>query len=287
MKTPRRPEGAPARAAAAAVFAGAWALGGCETLGQDFRELGEAIMPVTPSQAAHMMVDPHDADNRLKGTVAIAGSPFGGADPYLKLYRDRVMYETNALVKAASITALGRYGGPQDAPAIAACLAHESAVVRWEAAKALQRIHDPQVVPELLRALRNPEEDPSVRLATAIALGQYPQDRVFQGLVGALEAIELGVNEAARGSLDTITGQDLGLDPRRWLAWYAGRSDPFAGRREYRYPTFQRRESLLEKLAFWSSPTFEQPGTPAGLGDDSKRRTYPEDAEPVDHEAGG
>ncbi len=260
---------------------------GCSTMGQDLSALGEGIMPVNPDKAVRLMVDPHDPDNRRRGTVLIANSPFGGADPYLAMYRDRVENERDPLVKAASIGALGRYGGPEDAPRIAGGLGHEQELqVRWEAAKALQRIHNPAVVSPLLQTLGDEGEQPDIRVAAAVALGQYPQDRVFQGLVGALEALELSVNLAAQQSLVTLTGENFGLDPRAWLRWYNAVEQPFARQQEYLYPTYQRRQTWLEKLAFWSNTTFEQPGPPAGLRPASQRRTYQDDDSAAD-ETGG
>ncbi|MHC4588884.1 MAG: HEAT repeat domain-containing protein, partial [Planctomycetota bacterium] len=272
------------RGAAAGLMA-LWALAGCGSMGQDLSEFGESLTPVTPPEAARMMVDPHDPDNRRAGIVLISNSPFGGADAYLAVYRDRVANETDPLAKAASITALGRYGGPDDAPAIAACLQDEQFQVRWEAAKALQRLHHPEVVADLLRILRNDREQPDIRVAAAVALGQYPQDRVFQGLVEALDAPELAVNAAARRSLSTLTGQDHGLYPAVWLSWYNAAEEPFEGQQEYLFPTYQRQETWLEKLAFWSTKTFEQPAPPAGLRP-PPRRTYQDEEVPA-NETGG
>jgi hypothetical protein len=260
-------------------------LGGCKSLGQDLNEVGNSLTPTSPSEAARMMIDPHDPDNRRRGTVLISNSPFGGADAYMALYRDRVLSERDPLVLAASITALGRYGEPEDAPPIAVHLEHEQFQVRWEAAKALQRIHHTDVVGDLLRVLRNVQEQPDIRVAAAVALGQYALDRVFQGLVGALEAHELAINMAAWNSLVTLTGEDLGLEAGQWLRWYNGVEDPFAGRKEYLFPTYQRQETWLEKLAFWSSKSFEQPAPPAGLRP-PPRRTYQDNETPAD-ETGG
>ncbi len=270
----------------------AWAVGllaaavGCETFTQDLNSLGSAIMPVSPEQAARWMVDPNDPDNRRKGTVLISNSPFGGAEAYVTWYRDRIAVEANALVRAALVTALGRWGEPSDAPVIAARLADDNLYVRWEAAKALQRIHNPAVVPDLLRVMRNDDEDTDVRTAAAVALGQYPQDRVFQVLVAALDAPQLSINEAARKSLGTLTGESLGLDPEAWLAWYNGAAAPFAGQQEYLFPTYQRDETLLEKLAFWSKKSYEQPAPPAGLKP-PPRETYQSSDEAPSDETGG
>src|SRR6185295_4051963 len=113
---------------------------------------------------------------------------FGGAEVYLRAYRDYIQHETNPLVKAEAIRALGRHGSAEDATLIAGQLKDDNIQVRWEAAKALQRLHNPAVVPDLLRILRDDQQTADIRMAAACALGQYPEDRVFHGLVGALEA---------------------------------------------------------------------------------------------------
>ena len=262
--------------------------GGCETIGQDLNSLAESIVPPTPREAAEKMLNPHDPDDRRKGTLLIANAPFGGNPPYVRTYRDYVEHDQDPLVKAAAIRALARHGTVEDAPLIANQLTHENVQVRWEAAKGLQRIHNPQVVPALLEVLRKPGEDADVRVAAARALGQYPEDRVFQGLVAALDARELAVNIAAEGSLQTLTGQSHELDPGAWLGWYNGVSgDRFAGGGEYRYPTYQRRDTWLEKLAFWTSRPVEQPAPPVGLREDSQRRTYEDQDEPAEFEDAG
>ena len=249
---------------------------GCETMGQDLNEAVLAINPLKPAEAARRMMDPHDADHRRQGTVLISNAPFGGVEIYVTAYRDMVLNERDPIVKATAIRALGRHGDVEDAVRIAPHLAHESVQVRWEAAKALQRLHHPAVVTDLLRVLRDEAEHADVRIAAAIALGQYPEDRVFQGLIAALDARELALNRAAEESLQTLTGESLGLDSPAWMAWY-NRTAPeqaFARRGEYVYPTYQREDTFWEKLTFWSSRNYEQPGPPAGLRPKSQRDTY-------------
>ncbi len=268
----------PGRLAPAALVLCAAA--GCDTFSQDISTMGQGLIPPSPEQAARMMLDPHDPDNRRRGTVLISNAPFGGAAPYLAVYRDRVQFEQDPLVKAASISALGRFGQPEDAPMIAACLnPKENLQVRWEAAKALQRLHNPVVVPDLLATLRRDDEQSDVRVAAAIALGQYAQDNAFQGLVEAIDQPQLALNEAAAGSLRTLTGHDFGLDSEVWLHWYNGTRSPFAGELEFRYPTFSRRKTFLETIAFWSPRTFEQPGIPVGMGP-PPQKTYEDEQAP-------
>ena len=266
---------------ALSLIAAAVAGTGCETIGQDLGDLAKGIFAPTPAEAARMAVDPHDPDRRREGTLMLANASFGGAPAYLTMYRDYVQNDRDPLVKAVAIRALARHGSAEDAALIAPRLRHENVQVRWEAAKGLQRLHDPGVVPDLLRTVGTVEEHSSVRVAAATALGQYAEDRVFQGLVGALDARELSVNVVAEDALRILTGRSFGLDPRPWLNWYNGAADTaFDGRLEYLYPTYQREETLLEKLAFWTSRHDEEPAPPAGLRPRSERRTYEDDEEP-------
>jgi hypothetical protein len=251
-------------------------MAGCDTIAQDIDLFTKNLFPPSPSEAAEMMIDPNDPDRRRAGVTWIANSPFGGAEAYLRQYRLMVETERDAIALAMAIRALARHGESDDATLIARQLTHPNQYVRWEAARGLQRLHNPAVVTDLLEVIRNPEELSDIRVAAAHALGQYPQDRVFQALIGALDARELAVNRTAAQSLSTLTGRDLGDDARDWLRWYnsVAPDERFADMREYRFTTYTRDETLLERLAFWHSPTFEQPAPPAGLAHADLRRTY-------------
>lgn len=249
---------------------------GCDTIGQDMSHMMNVLMPPTPGEAARMMQDQYDADARRQGTVWISNAPFGGVDAYVANYRVLVEIEQDPTVKGAAIRALGRHGVPEDAMLIAPHLKHENEYVRWEAAKALQRLHNPNVITHLLEALREEEERSETKAAIATALGQYPQGRVFDALVAALDARELAVNMAAEGSLSTLTGQSFEMDAAQWLRWYSAQrpEDRFAGRTEYLYPTYQRDETFFERyVMFWSSRNFEHPAPPAGLESGARRQT--------------
>lgn len=258
------------------------ALAGCETLGQDFNDLAAAIKPTSPSEAARDMLDPYDADKRRTGIVLISNAPFGGVEAYVVAYRDMALNERDPIVKATAIRALARWGEPADAVRIAPFLTHENVQVRWEAAKGLQRLHNPAVVPDLVRVMNNENEHEDVRIAAATALGQYPEDRAFQGLVTALDARELAINQAAERSLHDITGQSLGLDRATWFEWYnthEKKADAFADSQIFYYPVYWREDTFWEKLMFWTSRNFEQPGQPAGLRPVGERRTYEDSAQ--------
>jgi hypothetical protein len=269
--------------AGAVLGVGVLLVAGCETIGQDMNDIAKSIMPPSPSEAARMALDPHDPDRRRDGTLLLANAPWGGNPPYLEMYRDYAEHESDPLVRAVAIRALARHGTAEDAASIAGQLEHDNMYVRWEAAKGLQRLHDPDVVAALLKTVRDTQEVSDVRVAAVLALGQYHEDRVFQGLLVALDTRELAVNRAAERSLHILTGQAFGLDPKSWLNWYESTSDdPFAGGQEYLYPTYQRDETWIEKLAFWSNRIEEHPGPPAGLRPSQERRTYQEDVEADD-----
>ena len=251
----------------------------------DFKDLGESFKTKTPMQAATDALDPYNADLRREGVVLLSTADFGGADVYLKMYRDYVEHETDPLVRAASITALGRHGTPGDAvlivPWISASVT-DSQNVRRVAAKSLQRLHNPEGVEELIRVLTSDDDDGEVKAAVAVALGQYPEDRVFQALLTALDDRRLSVNVDAAQSLATLTGQEWGLNRFDWQHWYDSQSDKtelFNGRQVYFYPTYQRDKLWFEHIAFWIQQSYEQPSQPAGLSPKRERRTWDERTE--------
>jgi len=222
--------------------------------------------PPTPAEAAAWAADPYDADKRQRGVILLANAPFGGERPYLRLYEVR-MTDEDPIVRAAALKALALHGTSDHAPAIAERLTQDASdAVRREAARALQRIHDPAVVDALLLAIDpDREEDADVRANAARALGQYASPRVAQALIGALNDRRLNVNANALDSLAVLTGEDFGYDSRAWLAWTAETPDLFAGRTTYEYPVFRRDPRIWEfLLPFWDPPN-EVAATPVGM----------------------
>lgn len=246
---------------AAAMF---WPAAGCTTASQDIDEFISSFVPPSPSQAARDMLNPDDADRRRRGLVLISTSYFGGEEAYVRTYRNYAQSDQDPTVRAAAVEALGRHGEPDDATIIADQLGHENVQVRWAAARALQRLHNPAVIGQVGRRLRDEEEHVDVRIAAAIALGQYRSSLAFESLVAALETRHLAVNLMAKRSLQIMTGQDIGMNSDAWIDWERSVDDPFAQGRAYLYPTYSRDETLLEKFAFWSTPEFEKPAPPRG-----------------------
>lgn len=259
-------------------------LASCVT--DDYNNLAQGFSPPTPQQAALMAVDQYDADERRAGITLLANSPFGGAPEYLKLYRDYVVEDRDPLVRAASIKALARFGNPDDALLIVPWLSRsneESSQVRRASATAMQRLHNPSVVPSLLRSLRDQDEESQVRSSVATALGQYPENQVFTGLIAALQANDLSINLSAAQSLHCLTGQVFGTDWDAWYEWGAmvveTNQNVFASMSVYEYPTYQHEARWWDNLTFWEHRIHERPDAPAGLKEASTRSTYDDEVD--------
>ncbi len=261
---------------------GAWVvllgLAGCVM--EDLDDIGRMFDVPTPGQAARWALDQHDPDRRREGLVLLSTATFGGAEVYVSLYRDYVENDPNPLVKAAAIAALARHGKPSDALLIAPWAKRsvsDSVTVRWAAVQGLQRLHHRDVVPVLVDAALDLEEQSEVRSAACVAMGQYPEDRVAQALIAVLDARELAINADAAESLRMLTGQEFGMDITAWRNWYAAarkEGHPFAHAGEYRYPTYDRDTVWWEHVAFWLDEQYEPSLRPAGLRDSTERRTW-------------
>ena len=248
-------------------------LGGCDTISSDFSNFSESFSPPSPQEAAQWAADPNDRENARRGTILLANAPWGGAAPYLQMYRLYAEDALDPLVRAASLQALGRHGDATDAVLVAKSLASPFRQARLASAKALQRLHDPIVADTIWSRLIDVNEDSDVRTELAIALGQYPTPAVFQALVSALSQRDLAVNVAAVDSLRTMTGMNFAIDEDAWLVFYASTSTPFANARIPLYPTFVRQIDVWDRMLFWSPVVFENPDVPVGVKTFGSRRT--------------
>lgn len=206
----------------------------------------------------------YDPDKRRQGIALLSASSFGGKEPYLRMYR-LLLSDPDATVRGACAKALGEHGTVADAKRLQPLLEDNNAFVRWETAKALQRIHNPVVVPQLIDRLQN-DDDPDVRMACARALGQYPQPRVFGALVGALADPNYGVVASAEWSLETLTGyKGAGDDGAAWLRWRRKHNqDLFAHQRTYTYEPYDAPPGFLRRIEFWKPLKHPKARLPVG-----------------------
>ena len=252
----------------------------------DFNNIANGFAPISPHDAAMMASNQYDSNKRREGITLLANSPFGGAPEYLRLYRDYIEYDRDPLVRSSAIKALARFGTVDDAKLISPWLlmaTTNSVQVRLASARALQRLHNPSVVFTLLRSLRNQDEEHQVRTAVAIALGQYPEKRVYNELISGLRASDLSINLASAQSLHVLTGQVFGINWDEWLLWgdfeSAKNGDLFAFQTSYEYPTYQHQVSWWDKVTFWEHRIHERPDAPAGLKEATVKSTYDDEAE--------
>ncbi|MDX1682205.1 MAG: HEAT repeat domain-containing protein [Phycisphaeraceae bacterium] len=244
---------------------------GCNSTGNDHFLATLIDSPPTPQEAARDAFNVYDADVRRRSVNLIAASPFGHEPPYLRMYR-LLSKDPDPTVRAAAVRALGMHGLPEDGEIVVAALEDDATFVRWEAAKALQRLHHPDAVEPLLDTLRT-SDDPDVRMAVARALGQYPSPAVFNALVGALNDSEFGTVHAAHSSLTTLTGQQLGIDAQAWLAWAdENRDGLFAQGVTYTYEPWVDPPGLLDKMQFWKKAEEPEPQVPRGLESEDESR---------------
>jgi hypothetical protein len=237
-----------------------------QTMADNESILAPIFSQPTPVDAARWSVDPYDADKRARGTNLLANAPFGGGDPYLRMYREHLNDE-GPLVRGVSARALGRHGTPEDVERLLPLTKDVDAQVRFEAVRALQRLHNPAAIDRLVELLLPANEiESAIRAEAAAALGQYAEPRVLQALITALSDDFLVVVASAHSSLVTLTGQEqLPEDRRAWVEWSRGTKTPFADQREYTFPVFFRDKRWLDFVPFMPPVPNEIAGRPNGM----------------------
>ena len=231
--------------------------------------------PPKPAEAAAWSQDPFDPDKRYRGTNLLANAPFGGEEVYVRMFASKLGAppatepDPDPGVRGIAARALGMHGDPASADLITPLLKESEKNVRLEAARALQRLHNPKAVEFMLPLVQQKNEiDADVRSEIATGLGQYAERRVVQGLIGALDDDSFLVTSATRRSLETLTGEDFAEDQRAWLVWLGKAENPFAGRKPFMYPVFNRDKFWYERLPFIPPPPNEISSNPVGMRSD-------------------
>lgn len=258
------------------------ALGGCSAFSsanrQQMAEANSVLAPImkrtSPAEAASWAADPYDADKRARGMNLLMNAPWGGEQVYLDLYRQRITDESTP-VRAVAARALALHGTPADVERIVPLLKEDQPLVRLEATRALQRLHNPVAVGPLIERLQpDKESEPEIRAEAASALGQYPESRVLQALIAAVADTSLLVNTEALSSLRTLTGnEELGMDRKAWVQWAKETDKPFAHQQPYIYPVFWREKRWIDHIPFMPAVPNEQASTPVGFTMDSAAGT--------------
>ncbi len=256
------------RILACAMLAGGCLMAsGCKVFTDGPSAVISDFSPPTPAEEARNVFNVYDADVRRRALSNLAAAPFGSEGPYVRLYR-LLIDDPDPTVRAAAVKALGMHGEVEDVTLIVIRLHDTSEMVRWEATNALQKIHNPVAIKQLVAMLGEGEgEDADVRQAAANALGQYATPQVYNALVGALDDTRYGVVRAAEKSLQTLTGQDLGTDGSDWLTWQEKNPGKlFVNQQVYHWQPYTPPRGWTDKAKFWKkSPPPVSPQTPVGL----------------------
>jgi len=143
------------------------------------------------------------------------------------LLANRVVGDSDELVRAVAVRALRRYSGPKVTQALTDALNDRNDFVRIEAARSLSGTQDANAAAVLLKRLRT-DPNPQVRAAAAAALGGARTRRVLLSLIEALNDDDLVVVRSSTDSLVRLTGEYRGDTREEWDAWLRSASDPFA-----------------------------------------------------------
>jgi HEAT repeat protein len=175
-------------------------------------ELGDkdAIAPLLRAY----LDDPHDL---VFGNAVYAIARIGGDEARAALVAilgDRNRYQN---VRWPAAEALGILRDRAAVPALVAALDDEFAIVRRYAAKALGSIGAREALPSLWARLEN-DDDASVIIAAAEALGQMPDPASAPGLARRLDNMHPGVREAAALALAKVDPPTLLEVLRRTIA---------------------------------------------------------------------
>ena len=248
------------------------ATGGCSR-GQagPFEPLIGGLLPLSPSSVARDLYHPHDPDIRRKALGHMATAYFGGEEVYVERYRQLIHDKTDGTIRAAAVRNLGLFGKPSDVLIFTQKLDKQkepSDIVRWEAAKAMQKIHHEDAITPLTVSLKPEVElNADVRIAAALALGQYAKPRVVYALITGLNDRDFAVVHSSLHSLVTLTGQQhLGLDSEKWLQW--AEDNPghiFDKQKQYTWKPFQKPKTFFQKAQFWKKRAPLDPKAPTWI----------------------
>ena len=199
----------------AVVLAGLAAAGCGKTGGEMAGAFNRRLNPPSWQQRVAMALDRDDADNRRMGIHLLAKDTKPEDTGTLKLFAFILANDNDPFVRAAAVTALGMVGNPDYASDIIEAMEDRSEVVRWDAAKAMDRLPvDEGLEPLIAHALTDPSMQ--VRIAATRALRNYPKPRAVRMLLRLMDAGDLSVRREAHKSLVDIFRIDLGSDPQLW-----------------------------------------------------------------------
>ncbi|MHC4561646.1 MAG: HEAT repeat domain-containing protein [Planctomycetota bacterium] len=160
-------------------------------------------------------VNPDDPDTRREAITELSQSSAVNEQAVQDLFDLILRSDSNSFVRAAAATALGRAQNPQFVPTLANAMADPAMVVRWDAARSLDRVIGEAAIRPLMTAA---SDDPSldVRVASVRSLRNYHEPAVVRRLVVLMDDPELPIRREAHNALKDVFGVDLGPGAEDW-----------------------------------------------------------------------
>jgi HEAT repeat protein len=179
-----------------------------------FASSPDAFDPLVP-----LLLDP-DRDTRTRALAALN-------DIATKNSRKRDLGDalSSALDKAEGdvkvdlIFALGRGAHTTAWHTLASCLTDDSVAIRQAAAGALAELAVPDSGDAIANAVTS-EKNSKVRVTLAKSVQKLGLLRTGGTLISWLGDSDQDAKEAARNTLSSLAGQNLGTDPEKWQAWW-------------------------------------------------------------------
>jgi hypothetical protein len=183
------------------------------------------LLPPSKDQLLADAIHPDDPDTRREAITELADSSAVNEQGVQELFDLILRSDSNSFVRAAAATAVGKTQNPQYVPTLAKAMTDPAMVVRWDAARALDRVIGEAAVRPLMTAASG---DPSldVRVASVRSLRNYHEPAVVRRLVVLMDDPELPIRREAHNSLTDIFGVDLGPSPEDWLRAHVNEIPP-------------------------------------------------------------
>jgi len=156
-----------------------------------------------------------DAARRRDAVLELADRKAGKEPAAVELFGEMLTNDPDPFVRAAAATALGNVGSADDLPALVRALEDESQVVRWDVAKALDRVVGPLALTPLSAHARK-DRSIDVRIACTRALRKHRRPEAVLALADMMDDPDLSVRREAHRALVEIFYVDYGPDPKDW-----------------------------------------------------------------------
>lgn len=163
-------------------------------------------------------------DIRRAGILRLVQERAARKLPYTRRYAQIAAYDKDYTVRAAAIRALNYSRNREAASVYAAGLDDLDVSIRLESAKAIGNMPDEKVLKKLIEHLQKDDRD--VRIACADALRNFHTVEVARVLISAVSDRDFSVAWQARQSLMLMTGRDFKYEESTWLNYLTKESKP-------------------------------------------------------------